>query len=295
MATISNDAIVVYLILRADISTRETIVSKSYRKSHGLLVSGLDMQTVAQRAGLSDMTVNRVMNELYSKEWVRKLKFSKESSVYQLGYIDGFEGGAAELREVVWFSVRVVEKPKVLEKSTLTSTAVRRRLAESRKRVSAERAAKTTLTPERKYRMSVEAGIAKPKKYHARLLDRYKEYYENKFGHRLNLAGLEDTSARKAYEKTYRQLKYLIGWCGDNWVEAAEYLEWCTDNWKEVKKNMRMVGEFKISSVSSKKVFTIISRWREHGFPELAPHVDVDGVGSRGTEDKHEEETSGGW
>lgn len=86
LAAVSSDAVVIYLIMRSDVDTGETVTSR-LKKRDNLLVSGLDVQTIAQRIGALAGTVIRVQDELVKKGWMTR----HEVNTYCLGEIVDFE------------------------------------------------------------------------------------------------------------------------------------------------------------------------------------------------------------
>jgi hypothetical protein len=90
--TASRDAAFCYLLMRADIALSETQVSRAF-KERSELVSGLSVSTIAERAGLPEITARRCVDELVRAGWAQSVNLTGGDVAYRLGVIQGGQEG----------------------------------------------------------------------------------------------------------------------------------------------------------------------------------------------------------
>lgn len=285
--TISNDALAVYLYLRADIALNRTSTTKLL-KEDGKLVSGEDVQSVALALDMPELTVQRLIDSLVCREWVKVAG----SGCWQLGTCADFE--------VVWFANQAIKEKEIAkaERSGEKKTdKVRAYIEEIRKRKEAEREAKTTLSKRAKRMLASEAldgsGLNKVEKDSTQLLEHYVRCYQRLYGHEKSPFPHADTPKDRRM-KAVVFIKRILTWCGEDLAQAKKVIEWAFDKWEVLRPLFKMTGPLDLAILSTKSVFMRLDEYIAKGIPTVKESRS-DGVARRADIDSIAKAPEEGW
>jgi len=265
----SNDALVVYLVLRHDAVVCQTSEAKSLKAS-GVLGSGFCLDDVASFAGIPSVTAARCLEELIKRRWVKKA---------DVGYLLG-DAESGWLLDVSLDNTPVdtLGVPKVLA----SSERFNRKLAEDKSR----RASKLTHDTKR-HIVSRTVGTDDVKS--REVLKSYASRYRSMFSADPPMLeeGLRDTGFAKAYVYIGRAAK----WAGSRTV-LIEVIEFTFDNWEELKSALRLDGRPTLNMFGSAKIFPRLLSAKSDGIPKRKPKFDRSSVTDRVDQDA---EKDSGW
>jgi len=252
---LSNDALVVYLVLRADVESQGTSTARAERDKNNL-ICGLDVQTIAQRSNMPALTVKRLLADLNRRKWVRFIdKFG--APVYLLGHCDG--------ETASWFVDCKEKKPENADPSTLSPALQRivERIQEQKKRAAAEKLIpKMSRETKQKLAASVLQKHTHPRGTSKAVFEHYIDVFQKKY--RRLPVGITRTEAAKPSAKTYVLVGRLIEWAGGA-EEAKQLISWYVSSWDTIKTARLMTGDAGLSLLCTKGFFVQVCDWKRTG------------------------------
>lgn len=278
---VSNDAVVVYLILRSDVARNETITARLLKKN-GKLVSGLDVQSIARRSKLSDLGVISAINDLKRVGWVKTLGKSGDVT-FQLGTVSEFEAN--------WFIEEEKEEPKKeVTKEHSVVTQIRQLASEQRKRSMANRVKIPTLSSKAKQQLAADSlgGLIRPEKASTTLLKYLETEIKEKLGKNI------DYDPRTKYVYMGR----LLTWCKEDVDSAKAVIDWAISNWSDLKEVLKVHADFPtLNILSTKSIFERINKYIVSGIPEPTSYEkkDTTGMATRANKDEIKDAKEAGW
>ena len=220
--SLSSQALRVYLVLRAAISTSSTVTSRSYKKS-GELVSGLSLQSIADASTEPVETVKRVLSDLVKRGWIKIKHEGKTDKLYHLGQCPD--------AEVLWF----VDGDPSEEKELTTADKIRALAKEG-----AERRAKTSrvkLSNDTKRKLGreilggIETGVDAGKKNRRKLMDLFKSRYRKAYSEDDDVLSSGPWGTPAPQANSY--MKRFYDWTG-SYEKAERIINFVFDNWQEI-------------------------------------------------------------
>lgn len=289
---LSNTAILVYLIFRADACLSRTSTAEMFKKGKGRYVSGLDIKTIAEQMSEPPLTIQRLIDELLRNRWIKRIPLD----YYELGYIENFEGSNLESYKIRWYC-DIATKDKLRKKEDRLSDQIRKMVKE--RKLKADEKVSPKLSDKSKINLAVEKGIVdiiadhKKSVHVGRLFKWFKNYCEETYGMEINVykeEGMDKKASNKVFPLVYKKLKRLVGWC-ESEGKAFEYLKYSADNWSKIKESLQLVGDPTISVLCTKSTHYKILGFSVYGFSEKnGKRKDRDGVAKRGSAEEHEDE-----
>ncbi len=265
---ISPEAVCVYFCMRSDIARNETVTSRML-KSRGQLVSGLDVQTIAQRCGLSSGATHVAISELLKKQWIRSL----DDITYQLGEKEEFE--------IRWFA-NVEEKPPEAQELTMIDQ-IRGIAAEKKAREKSKRV-KISTKAKRKVAADTLGGLVKNEKGSTIILNHISE----EAWKRHNENPIFDNTTKYVYAG-----RFLL-WCGEDVPAAKELVTWAFDNWDRLKDLFRLRSKCpEINHFATKSICDRMANYFSEGIP--SSKVDKSGLATRANSEQIDEAKDEGW
>jgi len=271
------ESVLIYTVLRADIEVCSTATSKYFR-GKGLLVSGLDVQTLASKVKLNLLTVQRRLDDLFHHEWIKFHKEDKDT-YYKLGdVLTGLDS---------WFipKKKTVEEKRVVDLDPVAR--MRLKIIEDRKRIMASEAAKKARMPDEAKRGIAEKvfkDLVEPKGRSKELIDYFKSTYRSKYGEYPDLD----------FTKMYVYIKRFIDWCTLSGDDPKEVIYWSIMNWARMYNLLKLPDKPTLNMICTKSILDRIVKWKVSGVPVERPK-DVDGVGKRADEDAISKAKDVGW
>jgi hypothetical protein len=254
--TVTPEANLVYIILRAEVYEQVTATSLDYYQN-GMLVSGLSIQSIGHVSGLSELSVRRLLDELVLRGWLKSVTKTTGDTVYQLGTIkEGLfswfaekpEAPAAKPHAVLMPNGRFIPKnsslreladkahKEYLRKKQLEQEATERKLS------NAGITGVPTLTPVLKTKIFSEIGVQTDDlKNKLELYRVYRSLFKVKYGCEpvtvvnkpMSVWTQKDFNAHNAAVKL--KAENLVLNCG-TLEEAKKYLDYAIQNWDELVK-----------------------------------------------------------
>lgn len=265
------EALVVYFILRSDISRNETVPARTL-KGDGKLVSGLDVQTIALRAGGSEISVYSSLAVLKSAGWVQ-------------AYGDFFQLGTKAEFEVCWFA----EKEKADAPPDSAAAVQIRKLADDQKKKRlSERPKKLSQKAQQKIAAESLGGLVRPEKASTIILSYLSSQVKEKFG----------VSLKHDRRTQYVYAGRFISWCDEDTESAKTLILWTIENWDALKNVLRSAEDVPtLNLFATKSIFNSISRYLVAGIPKpkSITKIDKTGMATRADTEKIEDAKDEGW
>ena len=269
---ISNDALVVYFIMRSDIARNESVTSRIL-KEDGKLVCGLDVHTIAQRSGLSELKVITMFDLLSNVGWLKS--FSKNT--YQLGEVNNLV--------VYWYVEELPEEIQPKEDEVVDEIV---RLAnEQNKRSESKRPKQLSQKVQQKIAAESLGGLVRKEKASTQVLTHFCTKVEKLSGQKPDLN----------YQTKYVYAGRLLRWCNEDINTTKEFIDWTLKNWKLLK-DIFSAGDFPTwNLLCTKAVFDSVSRFRLKGIPtpEQRAKKDTTGLATRADTKEIEGAKDAGW
>ena len=219
---LSSQALRVYLILRADISTSSTHTSRSYKKA-GKLVSGMSMQTIADISSEPLETVKRVLSDLVKRGWIKVKREGKTDKLYHLGECPD--------AEVLWFVDGEPSEPEILT----TADKIRALAKEGAER--RDKTSRVKLSPETKKKLGreilggIETGVDSGRKHRRKLTELFKSRYRTAFSEDDDVLSSGPWGLPTAQANSY--MKRYYDWVG-SYEKAEVLINFLFDNWEKI-------------------------------------------------------------
>ena len=285
---LNNDAVVAYLVMRADIITNETSTARM-AKNKGELTSGYSVQSIATRSRLSLVGAQRALEELLRKPWIKAVRLTKEDTVYQLGTID-------KVLACSWYSDVII--PKEVELSE--TDKIRAMLIERKSRVDARKELPSVrISPDAKRAIACEAlgDLTKVQKGSTQFIRHFSDCYTRAYG----LTPPDLTG--KIDAKYYTYANRFIRECSNDLDKALKLVSWIFENWDRISILTKYYEKPNINFICTVKIITSCKNWMFGGFPSYeklmeklkASKGDVDGVGHRADAKRIAEAPDIGW
>ena len=268
---LKTDAIVVYFILRSDISRNETVTARTL-KGDGKLVSGLDVPTIALRAGSSELSVFSSLPVLKAAGWVQ-------------AYGDFFQLGTKAEFEVCWFA----EKEKAEAPPDSDAVVQIRRLADDQKKKRlSERPKKLSQKAQQKIAAESLGGLVRPEKASTIILSYLESHIKEKFG----------VSLEYDHRTKYVYAGRIVSWCDEDIDAAKALILWTIENWDALKNVLRSSEDTPtLNLFATKSIFNSISKYMVAGIPKpkSITKIDKTGMATRADTEKIEDAKDEGW
>ena len=269
---VSNDAVVVYLILRSDIARNETPNAKNM-KGYGELVSGLDVPTIALRAGIPELSVWTAIEALVKLHWVKK-----QASGFRLGTKQEFESE--------WYCDGKIAT-RLTEKKVVTDI---RKMADDKKKhdKKVKREEKISAVARQKLAAESLGGLVRPEKASTTILNHLKGVLNEKFDCPLE----HDPRSRYVY------VGRILKWCSEDIEAVKKLIDWTAENWGELQEVLNCdedVPNLKI--FGSKAYFTTLKKYMLEGIPKPISKEKVDrtGMATRANPKEIKDAKNEGW
>ena len=268
---LKTDAIVVYFILRSDISRNETVTARTL-KGDGKLVSGLDVPTIALRAGSSELSVFSSLSVLKAAGWVQ-------------AHGDFFQLGTKAEFEVCWFA----EKEKAEAPPDSDAVVQIRRLADDQKKKRlSERPKKLSQKAQQKIAAESLGGLVRPEKASTIILSYLESHIKEKFG----------VSLEYDHRTKYVYAGRIVSWCDEDIDAAKALILWTIANWDALKNVLRSSEDTPtLNLFATKSIFNSISKYMVAGIPKpkSITKIDKTGMATRADTEKIEDAKDEGW
>jgi len=265
----TKEATVAYLVLRADILSNECEVTKR-AKLDNLLVSGLDVQMIARLTALSELTIERILDEMIKRRWLTKNE-AYGKVLCCLGEIKDFEL-KFYLDDLVKNekSEPEPEKSEVKSEALSPSEIIRRKLAESRALVSSKEEAPPK--PPRELSEDTRTKIART------VMDSLEETpirakdivqlfaakYEKKYGEPCPL--ITEGERGNPHAVTYVYVGRAIKW-SKSAKQVYEVVEFMFENWDKIKSGLGLDGRPTFNMIGSSKLWPRFVCCKTEGIP----------------------------
>jgi hypothetical protein len=254
---LSSDALRIYLILRADITLNLTHTARAYKKT-GELVSGLDVQSIADRSKVPSETARRLLGDLVKRGWLRVKKLSKSDRAYQLGTCHDLE--------IVWFisanPVDETSEPTLAETIRERAKEASLRRQEARSKLSKETQQKVGKEVFSGFEIGIDAG----RTHRRTLMDHFKERYRSKYGETPEIFSSGPWGNPSAQANSY--VKRFYDWCGD-FERAKSLIDFMFDNWPKI---FEAIGgkhdKPSLNILGSKALFGRLQIFQSEGIPK---------------------------
>jgi hypothetical protein len=254
---VSSSTLRVYLLLRADVSLNRTHTSRAYKKS-GELISGLDVQSIAEQANEPPETVKRILSDLVKRGWIRIKKAGKSDRLYHLGVCPD--------AEVQWF---VDGNPSGGEEPT-TADTIRSLAEEARARKRGRVPVK--LSPETKKKIGreimgdMETGIDVGRTHRRILMDLFKNRYRAAYSDTPDAVSEGPWGLPTAQANSY--VKRFYDWCGGDVDRASSLIGFLFDNWDELYAVVGGSDKPSLNFLGSKVLFGKLQLFASDGIPK---------------------------
>lgn len=285
---LTNDALVVYLVLRTDVELGETDTAKLL-KGRGELTSGLSVQSIALKSRLSALTVQRVLNDLERLEWIKICKVAEDTR-YNIGLIHEFE--------CVWHvdAWLAVGKPSVepdLSTTASVSDMIRGLLKEREAKREAIVGPPVRLSEEGKRRLLHDTIGEVSTGNSTKVLKHFEGVYKAKF--KDTPLGFYSATLHRIDPKMYAYAKRVLEWCAGDVDNVCGLISWAFDNWEHLSSVCGLTGKPTFGILSTKGFFEKFMRYREFGLPLEGRVKDKDGVATRADTAKIADAPDVGW
>lgn len=266
----SNDAIVVYMVLRNDISEGTSTLAK-IMKEQGFLVSGLDVSTLAVAVGLHTSTTQHVVEELIKRKWVKK------------------NGSGIELGTIVDFSAKwyldILLSTTSVDDLGLPDAL---RIAEKfRRKLEADKKSRSSISASLKEKILTTTGLSDKTTRSKDVLIKFQELYKLKFGHTAPM--IEEGVTDNKYSVSYVYIGRAIKWSSSA-EEVLQVLNFIFDKWDAIKDNFDISGPPTLNMIGSSKLYPRFVSCMKDGIPMKKIKYDRTGVVDRykgsGTKDE---------
>ena len=253
----SSSTLRVYLLLRADVALNRTHTSRAYKKS-GELVSGLDVQSIAEQANEPPETVKRVLSDLVKRGWIRVKKAGKSDRLYHLGICPD--------AEVQWF----VDGDPVEDSEPTTADTIRNLAEEARARKSGR--VPVRLSPETKKKLGreilggMETGIDVGRTHRRTLMDLFKKRYRAAYSDEPDAVSTGPWGLPTAQANSY--IKRFYDWCGGDVDQASSLIGFLFDNWDEIHVAVGGSDKPSLNFLGSKALFGRLQLFASDGIPK---------------------------
>jgi len=239
----SNDAVVVYMVLRCD-ATQSTL------KSEKILGSELDALEVATITNLVVPTTKRSLEELIKRKWIKKVKGN-----YILGFIEDVD--------CRWFLDDMLNDMDVNELGLPDAL----RMAEKLKRKLAvdKKSRSDRLSDETKRKV---IGTVFPENEEIRSKDivkKFKALYKLKYGEDSPM--IESSANSNKYATTYVYVGRAIKWSSSR-QEVMDVIDLMFDKWDELKKAFGLDGRPSLHMLGSSKLYPRFASCIKDGIPK---------------------------
>ena len=269
----SPEAVVVYFILRSDISENNTATAKLL-KYQEILGSGLTVQSIAQISNLSEITVKRCLYNLAQLGWVKKTFFQDDVQVYQLGVIEDYQFS--------WFIE--LETPK-RKRGVKETDKIRKVLAERKKKKEEARREKVTLSRDKKREIATDTlgSLLRQPRATKTLLEYFKLLYFSKYKKIYKVAaGLKlDAEIRKEHQKIYAYLSRFLKFCGEDIHKGKEIFKFVFNNWDKIKLELKWEGDITLNLFGTLSILNRVKTWQELGFKKKVRSDGSTGLATR--------------
>lgn len=249
----SNDAVVMYFVLRTDAAKGETLVARK-AKTNELLESGLNVQTIAQRIGVPELAVTRLLGEITKRGWAKRIS----EDVYRLGeikefvclwYLDSLTNAVVE---------RVVIEIKPVE-------AVKHKLREDRSRIAAREADAVKIRA--KLARDILGTVAPQKLRPKDVLNTFMQLYAEKYGMDAPLIE-EGSRSGNPFATTYVYISRAIKW-SKSVQEVVSVVKFMFENWSAIKAGLGLDGRPSFNLLGSSKLWPRLVCCMTEGIPKL--------------------------
>lgn len=261
----SKDSFCLYLFLRAEIAHGDSPSTK-IGKTNAQLVSGIPLDTCAERLGLSRFTIDRLIDEMTKRGWIKRL----DNECFLLGEIKDHEG--------IWFldeqvKVKSTESDKsdTIESVNSDSTSTRpsdlimAKIAEDRAKIIKKRI--NGLTNETKDKLvgtvfnRHTTNEIRPKD----LLLHFAALYKKKFDRVCPM--IAEGPSDNQYQMTYTYINRALKW-SKNPREVWDCIDFIFENWDELKIALALDGLPTYNLLGSSKIWPRITLFRTEGIPK---------------------------
>lgn len=249
---VPSDVLLVYLVLRADVVGNRTATARLEKNSERLS-SGLGVQSIAHKLGFSVVTVNRCIQSLVTRGWVRK---NQEKII--LGTIRNLKSE--------WY----LGKPKQNgEKPRKIIDQLRDKVEESKKR---KRERKRSQQPRLSKRTQKHIArtfvndLVQESRGPSSVMEYFLERYKKVYGTPYPISPPKEKALR-----TMRALsKNILNYSDGSYKTAAEVIDFTFDNWKKIETHISWTGRLTLNFFSTAKLFKLMLFFKEKGIPEKA-------------------------
>jgi hypothetical protein len=260
-AQASKDAVCVYMMLRRDIGISSSEFIKR-SKVAGVLASGVDAERLSDWVGLPKVTVERVLDELVKRRWLKKIPA-------------GVSLGTVRDLEPEWFLDSILESTSVdelgLPDALKSVEKLRRKVEEDRKKI-------TTLREGTKAKVTAKLGFAKDAVRPKDILRKYMSLYSEKFGVEAPLveSGVRDNKFAVSYVYIGRALKWSA-----SPDEVLEVLKFVFDNWDDIRSSLGIDGRPTLNMFGSSKLYPRFTSFLTQGIPKRRSKYDRSAITDR--------------
>ena len=244
--------LLLYLYMRADIARNSTPAVRLY-KSSGQLVSGLDVPDMAVRVGEPALTIERRLQDLRRRGWIRA-----EGDFWMLGVVDRDE------HELLW-----LVDTKDEEVASDAVAKVKARAAKDSEEIDkAERRAK--INKDTAKDLTKTAVMGPEKKAVPRLRKRFANHYWEQYSERL-----PELDGNAAMKKSNAQLARVLEWCAKDEAEVAALIDFLFARWGALRKALHVPAERpSIGLLATKLIFAKVREWNAAGIPGTGEEED---------------------
>ena len=275
----SNDAIVLYLIMRADACVCETAVAKNAKKN-SQLACGFSVDVLSTRSGLPVPTVQRLCDELVKRKWIRKeVAGGSNEKVFCLGVVEDFK--------LKWFcddaKAPVAAPPKP---EPTAAELIAAKLAKDKR----EKKSLAVETKKKLVAAAFEETMKESRKITSTQIRRlFEDLYKAKYGVECPL--VEEGMKSNPRQVTYVYINRALKWSKDP-QQVLDVIKFVFKNWEKIKLVTGLDGRPTFNLVGSSKVWPRFVSFFEEGIPERKTKHDTKAVVDRYEKD---DSKSVGW
>ena len=254
---VSSSTLRVYLLLRADIALNRTHTSRAYKKS-GELISGLDVQSIADQSNEPLETVKRILADLVKRGWIRIKRAGKTDRLYHLGICPD--------SEVRWF----VDGDPSDDVEPTTADMIRSLAEEAPSRKRGRVPVK--LSPETKRKLGreilggMETGLDAGRTHRRTLMDLFKNRYRAAYSDTPDAVSEGPWGLPTAQANSY--VKRFYDWCGGDVDRATNLIDFLFDNWDKIHAVVGGSDKPSLNFLGSKVLFGKLQLFASEGIPK---------------------------